>query len=454
MRSLSVGQIDLFQDNSLQSSNQIKLHKNFTDCQYDVSIRDIKILFGLISLNTQADNEFKTFRFTISKLADFLGLKYHNRCQDIRKTLEELQDKKVILPDDNLPLKERPVVHWLSRCQVSESKDFVELKLNPELAELFLGPEIDKNYIASIMAIILQMGSTYSTKIYMLMKKNFWVKNDKISKNSFEISIEELKIKLGIPLSKYPKSANFKAKILQTAQRECKQYADIIFDIEPVTKGKQTIGFRFIISFNPDYKATLFDLEPISSRATGMERYNEIIDNAINNGYEKVIKRLIHHKMTKSGIAEVVGLCSPGELEEVIAEIEKLTDIKNIGGKIRLSCRQIAEERTSGYNLLFEEVKQEKKEIEARKELEEAEKQAAATRTIEAEENIKNQIDRYLRELKMFEFNELLDDMLNNASEIFTFRFNKEDCLKPGTTSYHKLTQYIRNKVDAGELTL
>jgi plasmid replication initiation protein len=454
LNSTAIQQVELFQDNSLQPSNQIKVHKSFTDCQYNVSIRSIKILFGLISLNTREDNEFKTYRFTISKLADFLGLKYHNRCQDIRKTLEELQDEKVILPDDSLPLRERPVVHWLSRCQVAESKDFVELKLNPELAELFLGPEIDKNYIASIMVIILQMGSTYSTKMYMLLKKYIWVQNGQIKHNVYEESIEGLKFKLGIPLSKYPKSANFKAKILATAQEECKKYSDIIFDLEPIMKGKTTIGFRFIISKNPDYKAAQFDLEPIGARTTGMERYNEIIDKAIANGYKEAIRQLIRHKMSKSGIAEVVELCSPQELLSVIHEIESFKDIQNISGKIRNRCREIDQDRSSGYNLLLAEEVKRQQQLEAENELKKAEEQAAADKKVNDETERDVRIKDYLQRLGSVEFDRLIEDFKCNASEILRRGFNKEECLLTGKLSHIRLVEYISSKLDSGELIL
>lgn len=446
--SLLSPQLELFQDNVLSPSNPVKTHKDFADCRYDISINEIKIVLGLISLIRKSDNEFRTFKFSVTGLARYLGIVHKNRCPDVRAVIERLESKKVILPDDGLPVRERPSVPWLSRCQVSESKNFVELKLNPELAELLTDPEIDTNYLAYQLAIIWQMKSTYSVKIYHLLLKHYWENKDgKVIKNTFERTITELKDLLKIPADTYPLPGNFKDKVINIAREECKKYADLIFDVEPKRNGRSIVGYKFIIARNPDYKPEKVELEAVSSRHTGVEKYDKIINDALKGEYQEAVRKLIYYKVTKSGIAELINICKPEQILFVIKNIEKST-VKpdNIAGAIRQGCREMSQNQLSEYDRILLELEQEQAKKHLQQELLLVETEAAATLTANKQVSEKESLEEYLSKLGVEEFNTLVLEFLSKASELLKARFVLTDAAVPGTISRSKLIQYLMDK--------
>lgn len=445
--------VELLHDDVLASSNKIKTHKNFADCRYDISLREIKIILGLISLTNQADNEFRTYLFSFSGMADFLGLKYHHRCKEIREIIEKLKTRTVILPGEGLLLKERPEVPWLARNQIAESKDFVELKLNPELAEVLLSPEMDRRFIETQMAIVLNMASTYSVKIYLQLKKNFWIdKTGKIIKNTFDLTIQEIRDKLSIPSNLYGLTANLKAKVLEFARKECEDHADLIFDLIPIKRGRSIVGFTFVIDKNPNYQPLTIDLKPISSRLTGMEKalhtYDEIINNALNNGYDEVVPLLIKHKVNKQGVAEIIKDCTPEQIKATIQSIEKSAQTQqfdNIAGVIRKACRETAATAPSlsEYDLLLQKQEKERKQALAEAEIRKAEAEAAAKREEEAAAEKRKQIENYITHLEISQFNTLIADFKEKAPEFLKQGFERGECFTPGTNSYNKLVIFL-----------
>lgn len=446
----------LIDDESLLPSNQIKTHKNFADCRYDVTISDIKIILGLVSLVKKYNNEFRSFTFSISGLAHFLGLKHQNKNIEVRKTIEGLKNKQIILPYEGLSKSERPSLPWLVRTQISESRDFVELKLNPELAELLTDPEIDKNYIAAQMATFLKMKSTYAVKLYFLLKKFYWAYNDgSIKKNTFEKSIIELKQLLQIPLEKYPLPGNFKAIVLNAAKKECDKHADISFTLEPLKRngqGQSIYGYKFTVIKNPNYKPEVINFEPISSRATGMEKYDKIINEALIGDYSEAVKKLIKHEVTKSGIAEIINICSADQIVATVIKLEKSNiKIGNMAGAIRTACREeekINNAPLSEYDRLRKELLKEDKYNDSLKEIEEAKAQIAAGNEKEKNALLEQKAEEYLSQLSTTQFKELIQEFLDNATEMLKYKFEINESLIQGSGSNFRLLNYIKTKIN------
>lgn len=444
-------QLELFEDNALSTSNSVKTHKDFADCRYDATMTEIKIVLGLISLIRESDNEFRTFKFSITGLANYLGIQHKNRCPDVRSAIERLEYKKVILPEEGVSIKERPSVPWLSRCQISESRDFVELKLNPELAELLTDPEIENNYLAYQLAIVWQMKSTYSVKIYHLLVKHFWVnKEGKVIKNTFYKSIAELKELLKIPPDIYPLPGNFKDKVINIAQQECKKYADLVFEIKPEKQGRSIIGYNFIISKNEHYKPEKVELIAESSRYTGIEKYDKIINEALKGEYADSVKKLIHHKVTKQGIAEIIDKCTPEQIDYVVRNIEKASSkIKNIAGAIRQSCRSLADNQPSEYDRLLLEMEKEHQEQQIELEILLAENEAAATLVNNELVRHTEKMDTYIQSLSEQELNQVINEFLVNANGFLKNNFQQEDVKITDSISRKKLIQYLLDKTIA-----
>lgn len=433
-----------YQDTELNPRNKIKTHKNFADCRFKLPITETKLLLGLMSLVKQADNEFRTFRFSLSSLADFLGMKNERRIYEIRDVIESLKDRELILPEEDLPERERPMIHWLSRCQIAESRDYVELKLNPELHELLLSPAIDTNFLTSRMSVFLQMQSRFALKFYLLLLKYFWISDGQIRKNKFIMTIAEIKNCLAIDPSLYPRSANLKARVLEIVRKECDEFGELSFTYEPMKKGASVIGWHFTIFQNPNYKPTHIDLKPISSRTTGAEKYTELLNKAVEGPFKEVIPKLIDEGVTRNGILEIIQCCTPSQALSAIHQVKASKGTKNKPGAIRQICREYASQDSSVDVMIRERAERLRIEQETKKK--KTQEEAAAKIIAEQEKARRSeQIREYISKLSAVRFTELLTEFQSNASEFSLKKFKPTESTVPGTVSYLHFAAYLEN---------
>lgn len=433
-----------YQDTELSPRNKLKTHKNFADCRFKLPVTETKILLGLMSLVKQADNEFRTFRFSFASLADFLGMKNERRIREVRAVIESLKDRELILPEEDLPERERPMIYWLSRCQIAESRDYVELKLNPELYELLLSPAIDTNFLTSRMSVFLQMQSRFALKFYLILLKYFWISDGQIRKNTFSMTIEEIKECLAIDPSLYPKSANLKARVLEIIRKECDEFGELSFTYTPMKKGATVIGWHFHIFQNPSYKPTHIDLKPISSRTTGAEKYTEMLNKAVDGPFKEVIPKLVDEGVTRSGILEIIQCCTPAQALSAIQQVKASKGTKNKPGAIRQICREYASQDSSVDMMIRERSERLRiEQVEKKKKLKEESAANAIAEQVKARKS--EQIRDYISKLSAVRFNELLKEFQANASDFSLKKFKPTESTIPGTVSYLHFAAYLEN---------
>jgi hypothetical protein len=64
------------------------------------------------------------------------------------------------------------------------------------------------------------------------------------------MTVEELRDWLQIPEGQYEELFNLRAAVLKRAQRELDRVADLSFRFEPITEGRQTLGWNFTVVAN------------------------------------------------------------------------------------------------------------------------------------------------------------------------------------------------------------
>jgi len=145
------------------------------------------------------------------------------------------------------------VFNWFSKIQYINKEAKFKVRIEEDLKPYLL--QLKKRFIAYNLKYILSLTSTYSVRIYQLLKEY-----EKLTKRYFEV--EELMELLQVPKS-YRIYNRFKEKVLQVAERELLEHTDIYFTIEEEKEGRKVSRLIFRIHKNTHKKeveeARLFD---------------------------------------------------------------------------------------------------------------------------------------------------------------------------------------------------
>ncbi len=313
------------------------------EAAYKMTLQEKRLMSLLISFVRQGDESFKDYKIPISQIVTLLGLEnnkdFYRRIRNITRTLLG----RVL--DVNLDGEEWVQFQWVSRARyISKAKSeigeaCIELKIHEDLEPLLLA--LTKNFSSIPFKAIISIPSQHSLRILEILHN----RSQRIRKGSFYISLDDLKHKLGID-KMYPNFKDFRRRILEKAELDCKQNGHIYFTYELKKKGKKVVGFYFTIFSNPNFnqrsdkalpkQIQIFELPQPKSRKQSPTKKSKIPSQ-----YETLINEL--NKMGYIGngleLIENIGEQAVKDLLNLAKKQEKNSkgtgkEIKNMGGLI------------------------------------------------------------------------------------------------------------------------
>lgn len=203
---------------------------------YKLTALEQKVIAVIASNIEPDDTDFKTYTFSIRKFLELIGSKSKNFAP-IRKITKSLISKGFEVEVEEVDkitgkVKKKLVqVSWLSDATYRVDEGTITVRFSPELKPFFL--ELSSNFTKFRLGNVVRLRSGYSIRLYELLKKQ-----EHFSKHRrFELT--ELREKLGCA-DKYPYWNNFKQRVLETAQREFKEFTDLEFTFE-TEKGPRNV---------------------------------------------------------------------------------------------------------------------------------------------------------------------------------------------------------------------
>src|SRR5690606_10838527 len=97
-----------------------------------------------------------------------------------------------------------------------------------------------KQYTSYRLSNILSLSSSYSIRLYELMRKWSFL-------NKWESSVEEIREKLGALTKSYTLYGNFKNKVLLPAVEEINEQTDLFISFKEIKKGRKVERIEFSI---------------------------------------------------------------------------------------------------------------------------------------------------------------------------------------------------------------
>ena len=166
------------ENNNLKNKVVLKSN-NLIEARYNLSNLEQKLLLISICEIKNRDGE-NTIDFTTKELYKILNIAT-NRQNELRKILEQLVNKSVIIIDKSLKNRKKTLVtHWFSSVTYNEDGT-IKISFDTELLPYLL--QLRTNFTTYTLDNILPMKKKYSIRFYELLKQY-----QKIGKRNYFLS--------------------------------------------------------------------------------------------------------------------------------------------------------------------------------------------------------------------------------------------------------------------------
>ena len=181
----------------------------------------------------QDDKDFTMYRVPVTDLLAGADVTNTGR---VYKALDELTDKAM-----TRLVKIKEGRSWIkytlfSKCQFTEGERSLLVRFDPDLKPHYL--ELKKHFTTYSLAEFLSLPSTYSQRIYEILRS--W--DDCVTS---EISVTDLHEMLCAPPSLRKNFYDFKRRVLDKAHKDITEKTRLRFEWEPIKKGRKVIAVRF-----------------------------------------------------------------------------------------------------------------------------------------------------------------------------------------------------------------
>ena len=135
---------------------------------------------------------------------------------------------------------------WVQSVIYAENESYIKIKFTDEILPLVT--MLEKHFTSYELQQVASLKSVHSIRLYELLIQYRTV-------GKIEISLDDLRLKLGINESEYPRMDNFKNRVLDVGIQQINEHSDITAKYNQVKQGRTITGFTFTFKQKPS-KAT------------------------------------------------------------------------------------------------------------------------------------------------------------------------------------------------------
>lgn len=202
-----------------------------------LTVTEQKIILTMASLIEPKDADLKDYDISVKDFLLMLNLPSGGSYNHIKKIVDDLMSKVVEIPSQAAAggwVK----THWVSRAEYVNGSGTIQLRFAPELKPYLI--QLKDTFTSYRLSNVLSLKSGYSIRLYELMKK--WQRS-----GEWTCTLESLREKLGVAPNKYPRYANFNAKVLKVSVAELNEKTDLAITVNEIRRGRNLERLSFTI---------------------------------------------------------------------------------------------------------------------------------------------------------------------------------------------------------------
>ncbi|MDD9878872.1 MAG: replication initiation protein RepM [Magnetovibrio sp.] len=226
------------------SKNLVVKDNNLINASYNLELVEQRILLMAVVQSRHLGNSINEFFPVIihaQDYADRFNLNINSAYRALRDASKTLFNRKFTYSELS---KKGNTVHvenrWVTQVRYTEMEGEITLMFSPVVIPLIT--ELEKQFTCYEIEQIACLSSAHAVRIYELLMS--WKTVLEV-----QISLEDLKFKLGLEEYSYPRVYDFKKRVLTPSVQQISKETDIKVSVQDIKKGRSVKGFVFKFSF-------------------------------------------------------------------------------------------------------------------------------------------------------------------------------------------------------------
>ncbi|MDW7696038.1 replication initiation protein (plasmid) [Flammeovirgaceae bacterium SG7u.111] len=252
------------------------------EAKYKMSTREQKVLLFLISkLSPEKKSEhiYETHVDEIMQVLKDSGIKWGDAYSCFTDIIMLLKSKPISIHTAG----ELTIANWLGTVSLVEKSGVVKYTFDSLITPFLF--EIKKNFTQYPLRYVIRLRSTYSIRVYELLKQYL-----KIGER--RISLSDLRELLGIEDELYPRFYDFKKRVLLPAQKELEKHTDLSFEFKEIKVKRTVTGIIFYIYRKEETPSQQLELHKSSQATLGQNKAGATVDAETLEKEERLKERL------------------------------------------------------------------------------------------------------------------------------------------------------------------
>lgn len=228
----------------MKNRNIVKQDYQLVNAKYKLSTAEIRFVMVALTQLENDDTEFTEYEIKVSELEEKLQAEQNET--RLKQFAKEILSKPLEVPTEDGFI----IANWFADVEYIKGQAKFKVSFSKKLKPYLL--ELKKRYVSYNLKNILPLTSSYSIRIYQMLKEYEKLKIR-------YIKVDEMMDILQVPKS-YKLYSKFKQGILQVAEKELAEHTDICFTFEEEKEGRKVDRLIFKIYPNKQEQG-LFDAE-------------------------------------------------------------------------------------------------------------------------------------------------------------------------------------------------
>jgi len=204
------------------------------NAKYTLTRGEVDLILTLLTVITKEDKDFKDYVFDIDDLSQKYSRKLNS--QQVQDSVEKLFSKSLKI---EISKNQWRMFNWFSYFEYNNG--VITCRFDKALKPYLL--EIKERFVISDLRMILPMRSSYSKRIYLLLKEYA-----KIGKRTF--NVRELQDMLVVPDSHKTRYNKFKVSVLQKAEIDINKFTDLEVELSEKKLARRVVEVTYTIRKN------------------------------------------------------------------------------------------------------------------------------------------------------------------------------------------------------------
>ena len=219
----------------MKKSMTVNQEYSLVNAKYKLNTSEIKFILNAIAqIDSIKDEVLKDYEIKVSELEKTLQAEQNET--RLKQFAKKLMSKPLEVPTEDGWI----IANWFSDIEYVRGKAKFKVRFSEKLKPYLL--QLKERFVSYNLQYILSLTSTYSIRIYQLLKEY-----QKLKKRY--ITVVELQDILQVPKS-YQRYDNFKRKVLEVAEKDLREHTDIYFSVEEEKDGRKVSRLIFRIYKN------------------------------------------------------------------------------------------------------------------------------------------------------------------------------------------------------------